>query len=123
MLIEAKKVNVKSPLRRQRPVCARCGLVAVIAVGVIFPRSDASGADTSGTNDTNRRPNIVLILADDVGYSDVGCFGGEIRTPNVDRLAAEGLRFTQFYTNSVCITARASLLTGLYPRWSRLASC
>jgi len=114
MLIEAKKVNVKSPLRRRRSVCA---LVAVIAVGIIFPRSDTSGAETSGTNDADRRPNIVLILADDVGYSDVGCFGGEIRTPNVDRLAAEGLRFTQFYTNSVCITARASLLTGLYPRW------
>ena len=43
------------------------------------------------------RPNIVLIMADDLGFSDVGCYGGEIRTPNLDRLAAEGLRFTQFY--------------------------
>lgn len=59
-------------------------------------------------------PNIVLILADDLGWSDIGCYGGEIPTPNLDRLAAEGLRFTQFYNNSVCGPSRASLLTGLY---------
>jgi arylsulfatase A-like enzyme len=47
------------------------------------------------------RPNIVLIMGDDIGYSDYGCYGGEIRTPNIDRLAAEGLRFTQFYNNAV----------------------
>ncbi|MBP8265249.1 MAG: arylsulfatase [Zoogloea sp.] len=61
-----------------------------------------------------RRPNIVLILADDLGWSDLGCYGGEIPTPNLDRLAAEGIRFTQFYNNSVCGPSRASLLTGLY---------
>jgi len=61
-----------------------------------------------------RRPNIVLIMADDLGYSDVGCFGGEIDTPNINRLAAEGLRFSQFYNCSVCGTTRASLMTGLY---------
>lgn len=60
------------------------------------------------------QPNIVLILADDLGWSDIGCYGGEIPTPNLDRLAAEGLRFTQFYNNSVCGPSRASLLTGLY---------
>ena len=59
-------------------------------------------------------PNIVLILADDLGWSDVGCYGGEIPTPNIDRLAAGGLRFTQFYNNAVCGPSRASLLTGLY---------
>ena len=59
-------------------------------------------------------PNIVLILADDLGWSDIGCYGGEIPTPNLDRLAAEGLRFIQFYNNSVCGPSRASLLTGLY---------
>lgn len=63
------------------------------------------------------RPNIVLILLDDVGYSDYGCFGSEIETPNLDRLAREGLRFTQFYNNAVCVPTRASLLTGLYPRY------
>jgi arylsulfatase len=62
-----------------------------------------------------RAPNIVLILADDLGYSDLGCYGGEIATPNIDRLAANGLRFTQFYNCARCCPTRASLLTGLYP--------
>ncbi|MCH8830272.1 MAG: sulfatase-like hydrolase/transferase, partial [Planctomycetes bacterium] len=62
------------------------------------------------------RPNIVLILCDDMGFSDIGCYGGEVRTPNIDRLAQEGLRFKQFYNNAKCTTTRASLLTGLYPR-------
>ena len=61
------------------------------------------------------RPNILLILADDLGYSDIGCYGGEIRTPNLDALAAGGLRFTQFYNATRCCPSRASLLTGLYP--------
>ena len=62
-----------------------------------------------------KRPNILLILADDMGYSDLGCYGGEIRTPNLDALAANGLRFTQFYNGARCCPTRASLLTGLYP--------
>jgi len=65
------------------------------------------------------RPNIVLIMCDDMGWSDIGCYGGEIHTPNIDKLAAEGLRFTQFYNNAVCWTTRASLLTGRYPRYPR----
>jgi arylsulfatase len=64
----------------------------------------------------NDKPNIVLIMADDMGFSDIGCYGGEIATPNLDRLAEEGLRFTQFYNNSICVPTRASLLTGLYPQ-------
>jgi len=62
------------------------------------------------------RPNIVLIMCDDMGYSDLGCCGSEIQTPNIDRLAAEGLRFTQFYNCAKCTTTRASLVTGLHPR-------
>ena len=61
-------------------------------------------------------PNIILIMVDDMGWSDIGCYGSEIETPNIDRLAAEGLLFTQFYNNAKCTTTRASLLTGLYPR-------
>lgn len=61
------------------------------------------------------RPNIVLIMGDDIGFSDLGCMGGEIHTPNLDRLAARGLRFTQFYNTARCCPTRASLLTGLYP--------
>ncbi|MCA9259595.1 MAG: arylsulfatase [Planctomycetales bacterium] len=61
------------------------------------------------------RPNIVIVLVDDMGFSDVGCYGGEIETPNIDRLAAEGLRFTQFYNSGRCCPTRASLMTGLHP--------
>ena len=61
------------------------------------------------------RPNIPLILADDLGFSDLGCYGSSIATPNLDRLAAGGLRFTQFYNAARCCPTRASLLTGLYP--------
>jgi len=60
------------------------------------------------------RPNIVLIMADDLGYSDLGCYGGEIHTPHLDRLAQNGARFTHFYNNAMCVPTRASLLTGLY---------
>ena len=63
------------------------------------------------------RPNILLIMADDMGWSDIGCYGGEIETPNIDRIAGEGMRFTNFYNNGKCTTTRASLLTGLYPRY------
>jgi len=61
-----------------------------------------------------RRPNIVLIMADDMGYSDIGCYGGEINTPNLNGLAAKGIRFTQFYNTARCCPTRASLMTGLY---------
>ena len=62
------------------------------------------------------RPNIVVIMADDMGFSDAGCYGGEIKTPNIDALAADGVRFTQFYNCARCVPTRASLLTGLYPQ-------
>lgn len=68
----------------------------------------AFGAET-------RRPNIILILADDLGFSDLGCYGGEIRTPNLDRLAAGGVRFSQFYNCALCGPSRAALMTGLQP--------
>lgn len=60
------------------------------------------------------RPNIVLIMVDDMGYSDIGCYGGEVKTPNLDALAANGLRFTQFYNCAKCAETRATLLTGNY---------
>lgn len=61
------------------------------------------------------RPNILIILSDDMGWSDIGCYGGEIDTPNLNQLASEGLRFTQFYNCARCCPTRASLLTGQYP--------
>ena len=66
------------------------------------------------------RPNIIVILADDLGYSDLGCFGGEIHTPNLDRLAHNGVRFTQFYNTGRSCPTRGSLLTGLYPHQAGL---
>jgi arylsulfatase A-like enzyme len=62
-----------------------------------------------------RQPNIVIILRDDMGFSDIACYGGEIETPHLDALAAGGLRFTQFYNMARCCPSPASLLTGLYP--------
>ena len=61
------------------------------------------------------QPNIVLILADDLGFSDIGCYGSEIATPNLDRLAADGARFSSMYSFARCCPSRAALLTGLYP--------
>ncbi|MDP7281988.1 MAG: sulfatase-like hydrolase/transferase, partial [Candidatus Poribacteria bacterium] len=61
------------------------------------------------------RPNIIVVMADDMGFSDLGCYGGEIRTPTIDQLAKEGLRFSQFYNCAICGPSRASLMTGCYP--------
>ena len=65
-------------------------------------------------DEPTNRPNIVFILADDLGFSDLGCYGGEIATPNLDRLAANGLRFTQFFNTARCWPTRGALLTGYY---------
>ncbi|MEM6916470.1 MAG: sulfatase-like hydrolase/transferase, partial [Verrucomicrobiota bacterium] len=62
----------------------------------------------------DQRPNLIIIMSDDMGYSDLGCFGGEIHTPHLDRLAGEGLRFTRMYNTAKCTTTRSSLLTGRY---------
>ena len=83
-------------------------LLPLVFLGCLTP-PPASRADDAP-------PNIVLIMCDDMGFSDIGCYGGEVRTPNIDRLATEGMRFTQFYNNAKCTTTRASLITGLYPR-------
>lgn len=81
----------------------------ILAAGLIF-----SSCHFNGGKEGAPRPNIVLILADDMGYSDIGCFGSGIETPNIDRLAKEGLAFTQFYNAGRCCPSRASLLTGMY---------
>jgi arylsulfatase len=85
-------------------------------------RREFMGAALAGSLAANggaadkRAPNIVLIYCDDLGYGDLGCYGSKIRTPNIDQLAAEGIRFTQFYSaNPVCSPSRAALLTGRYP--------
>jgi arylsulfatase len=80
--------------------------VAVVLALVVMP---------AGVADAAAPPNVVVILADDMGFSDLGCYGGEIATPHLDALAGNGLRFTQFYNGARCCPTRASLLTGLYP--------
>jgi arylsulfatase len=82
-----------------------------VIAGLLAAESPLAPAQTGPKN----RPNIVLILADDLGFSDLSSYGSEIATPNLDRLASRGLRFTQFYNAARCVPTRASLLTGLYP--------
>jgi arylsulfatase A-like enzyme len=73
------------------------------------------GCAPFGATGATARPNILIILADDLGYSDLGCYGGEIATPNLDGLAQAGLRFTQFYNTARCWPSRAAILTGKAP--------
>jgi arylsulfatase A-like enzyme len=87
----------------ERRACLRMMAAGAIAAGL--PRFRAAAP---------KRPNIVLILADDMGFSDLGCYGSEISTPNLDQLAQRGVRFTQFYNNARCCPSRTSILTGLY---------
>jgi arylsulfatase A-like enzyme len=78
-----------------------------------------AGASASAASvGADSRPNFIIILCDNLGYGDVGCFGSELhKTPNIDRMAAEGMQFTDFYaTSGVCTPSRASLMTGCYPR-------
>src|SRR3954452_21261965 len=83
-------------------------------VGIALPLSATLSTYVAAASVTKRPPNIVIFLADDMGYSDAGCYGGEIQTPNLDRLAAGGLRYTQFYTPARCWPSRAAILTGFY---------
>ncbi|MBI4581034.1 MAG: arylsulfatase [Planctomycetes bacterium] len=86
-------------------------LAAVVAGAQRLPAGGAPAA----SRPLDGQPNIVIILADDMGFSDAGCYGSQIATPNLDRLAATGLRFTQLYNTTRCCPTRAALLTGLYP--------
>lgn len=79
-----------------------------------------TGAGVSAAAAADNRPNVIIIMADDMGYSDIGAYGGEIRTPNLDALAAGGVRFSQFYNTARCCPTRASMLTGLYPHQAGL---
>jgi arylsulfatase A-like enzyme len=93
--------------------CTRISLLCLLwlALGTNEYIADAA----QSTRASNARPNIIIIMSDDMGWSDLGCYGGEINTPNLDGLAKNGLRFTQFYNMARCCPTRASLLTGLYP--------
>jgi arylsulfatase A-like enzyme len=88
----------------------------ILAVGAASGCADGPPATESEPQSwAGARPNIILVVADDMGFADLGSYGSALETPNLDRLAAEGLRFTQFYNAARCVPTRASLLTGLYP--------
>lgn len=86
-------------------------LINYIFIAFLFFGCESSSKEKPDSN----LPNIILILADDMGFSDIGCYGSEINTPNLDKLASEGVRFSSMYNNARCCPSRAALLTGLYP--------
>ena len=90
------------------------GLLLLI-IGSVFLFSSAKEKEELKSVKAAQRPNIILIMADDMGYSDISCFGSEIPTPNLDKLASKGVRFSQFYNGARCCPTRASLMTGLFP--------
>ncbi len=103
-------------MRTRREFIRRVGLgSAALLFGKIGSIRGAGGAASRRSS----RPNILLIMADDMGYSDAGCYGGDVRTPNLDRLAAGGLRFTQFYSTGRCWPSRGCILTGYYAQHIR----
>ncbi len=100
---------MKTLLSRLRGALASSGFGPGLAVLLLAAAPQAHAAAPTA------RPNVIIIMADDMGYSDLGCYGGEIDTPNLDALARGGVRFTQFYNTARCCPTRAALLTGLYP--------
>lgn len=94
--------------REDDAVCFRHSIPGLFAVLLLSTAAFAAAPQPA------ERPNIVLIMADDMGFSDLGCYGSEIDTPNIDGLAAGGMRFTQFYNTARCCPTRAALMTGLY---------
>jgi arylsulfatase A-like enzyme len=105
-------MKAKQVTRREFVRGAGVGAVALLCPWLRSPQAAEAAS----------RPNVLIILADDMGYSDLGCYGGEIHTPRLDALAQAGLRFTQFYNAARCCPTRASLLTGLYPHQAGVGS-
>lgn len=102
-------MNQTGASRRKRLVDIALVLLMLAALALAGPPSVCAAAETQ------RRPNIIFLLADDLGWGDVGFHGSEIKTPNLDRLAAAGARLEQFYVQPVCSPTRAALMTGRYP--------
>lgn len=90
--------------------CTRRDFLRSIGIGTALLMTPRLAKASQG----RRRPNIVIIIGDDIGYSDFGCYGGEVPTANIDRIAANGIRFTQFHSESMCAPTRVALLTGRY---------
>ena len=103
-----RKMSLKKKVRCLRMRTLKLLFTALLALAYLKP-------SMMDAQIKNKRPNVMVILTDDMGYSDIGCYGSEIRTPNIDRLASNGVRFTHYYNTARCSPSRASLLTGLYP--------
>lgn len=106
--------GLSNTLRRQAMryiLTAAISITSIAAIAQTNVASDAASKDAGKSN----RPNIIVIMSDDMGISDIGCYGSEIETPRLDKLASEGVRFTQFYNMARCCPSRAALLTGLAP--------
>ena len=96
-------------MRHAQPTCHAAAILTLAAILAL-------AATTTHADDAQERPNFVIIFADDMGYADIGCFGStDIRTPHLDRMAQEGMRFTSFYAQPICGPSRAALMTGCYP--------
>lgn len=114
MVVEAGTFECGDRRRNPKGVCVkRVGFVLTSLLALIATARGGSGVRSAP------RPNVVIFLADDMGYSDLGCYGGEVHTPNLDRLSKEGLRFTQFYNTTRCWPSRAAILTGYYAQQVR----
>ena len=95
---------------------SRCSTPALAcAAAFVFYTCAYAAPEKSAEKQKADRPNVVVILIDDMGFSDLQCYGGDVPTPNINKLAGEGVRFTQFYNTARCSTSRAALLTGVYP--------
>ena len=94
--------------QNDRPFCRLQSALGVVAMGIVL-----AAASIASAAETPRRPNIVIILGDDLGFADMGAFGSEIKTPNLDSLASDGVRFTNFYTHATCSPTRSVLLSGV----------
>jgi len=115
----AGRMNMIDLIMASRTVLAAGLLTSALLLGGGSPSADQS-TGTTGVG-SGAQPNIVVVMADDMGYSDIGSYGASIiETPTLDRLAGNGLRFTQFYSTARCVPTRASLLTGLYPHQAGL---
>lgn len=111
-------INYKTTMRRQNynQILAPLSLAAALLFAPSLSAKSTKSTNNANSNKkTSSKPNIIMILTDDMGYSDLGCYGSEIHTPNIDKLAAEGVRFTHCYNSSRSCPSRAAILTGLYP--------
>lgn len=114
--LQRSRHQVQVLWRRLHPLVSS---LVLLLCGVSSVEGQTAQNASEATAKSHGRPNVLLILADDLGYSDLGCYGSEIDTPNLDSLAANGLRFTSFYNTARCWPTRAALLTGYYPQQVR----